>query len=180
MDRLRIWYYVGDGFDWLESHGRVIGVTRVTVELLYAAFENREKFDIIPCVLAGSGHALAPVGLPETLAYFAAKTGKPLPSNSPAAPALPKALQSAPGLVPKAGDHVLFTGIVWTSRYIALFDRLAAQGVEFSAFVHDIIPVEPPDLVPDETHRMFATWLKTVVNSPERNSGANENVFDNQ
>jgi hypothetical protein len=105
MDRLRIWYYVGDGFDWLESHGRVIGVTRVTVELLYAAFENREKFDIIPCVLAGSGHALAPVGLPETLAYFAAKTGKPLPSNSPAAPALPKALQSAPGLVPKAGDH---------------------------------------------------------------------------
>jgi glycosyltransferase involved in cell wall biosynthesis len=135
----------------------------VTVELLYAAFENREKFDIIPCVLAGSGYEMAPVGLPETLAYFAAKTGKPLPPNSPAAPVLPKALQSAPRLAPKAGDHVLFTGVVWTPRYIALFDRLTAQGVEFSAFVHDIIPVERPNLVPDETHRMFAAWLKTVV-----------------
>jgi hypothetical protein len=163
MDRLRIWYYVGDSFDWLESHGRVSGVTRVTVELLCAAFGDREKFDIIPCVLAGSGYELAPVGPPETLAYFAAKTGKPLPPNSPAAPALPKVLHSEPGLAPKAGDHVLFTGVVWTPRYIALFDRLAAQGVEFSAFVHDIIPVERPDLVPDETHRMFAAWLKTVV-----------------
>jgi glycosyltransferase involved in cell wall biosynthesis len=135
----------------------------VTVELLYAAFENPEKFDIIPCALPGSGYELAPVGLPETLAYFAAKTGKPPPPNSPAAAALPKVLHSEPGLAPKAGDHVIFTGVVWTPRYIALFDRLTAQGVEFSAFVHDIIPVERPDLVPDETHRMFAAWLNTVV-----------------
>jgi glycosyltransferase involved in cell wall biosynthesis/GT2 family glycosyltransferase len=61
------------------------------------------------------------------------------------------------------GDHVIFTGVVWTEQYIVLFRNLAAFGVTFSVLVHDIIPLlaQPSE---DEGHaRVFARWIRTTL-----------------
>src|SRR5262249_10097669 len=66
---------------------------------------------------------------------------------------------------PSPGDHVLFSGVVWKPLYSKLFSRLHEDGIDFSVLIHDIIPVERPDLVPDTSHRTFAEWLGTAVST---------------
>ena len=68
---------------------------------------------------------------------------------------------------PKSGDHVLFTGVVWTVTYAALFERLRARGVRFSVLLYDLIPLERPDLVGSAHAQAFAEWLRCVVREAE-------------
>jgi glycosyltransferase involved in cell wall biosynthesis len=156
-----IWFFIGDSFDWLESHKRVSGVTRVTVELFFAAFSKMKNFEhVVPCVLARSADELASVDLADTLGYLALKLGK---AKGLVVPLWGKTSPPERWPSPKSVDHALFTGVVWTPQYIELFHRLDSLGIGFSVLVHDIIPIEWPDLTTDEHHRIFVEWLKTVV-----------------
>ena len=162
---MKIWFSVGDSIDWLESHAAASGVIRVTVELFFAALNDQDKKhsgNIVPCVLTRLSTELASVGHVETLAYLACKTDRAIPSKGLLAPVAPKAGPHEPSSSPQKGDYALFTGVVWSPTYSELFHRLSERGVEFCVFVYDIIPIERPDLVPDEHHRMFVEWLKIV------------------
>src|SRR6516225_4558995 len=113
-DHVSIWFYVGDSFEWLETHKRVSGVTRVTVELFFAASSqiNYSEY-IVPCALAPLAGKLvgelASVDLADTLAYFASKTGKAISSKGPVVPLWGNTSPPKLRLSPKPGDHILFT-----------------------------------------------------------------------
>jgi glycosyltransferase involved in cell wall biosynthesis len=165
---VRIWFYLGDSFEWLESYKRVSGVTRVTLELFFAASSQIEYSEyVVPCILARSAGKLvgelASVRLADALAYFALKTGKAISSKGPVVPSGRSTSPPELRLSPKPGDHILFTGVVWTAQYFELFRRLSASDIEFSVLVHDIIPIERPDLVTGEQNRVFVEWLNTVI-----------------
>jgi glycosyltransferase involved in cell wall biosynthesis len=74
-----------------------------------------------------------------------------------------RAPQPTPTLSPRFGDHVVFTGVVWTPTYGDLFRRLSESGITVSVLVHDIIPIERPDLVTERHHQMFREWLETTI-----------------
>ena len=163
MGNLKIWFYVGDSFDWLETHAAVSGVIRVTAELFFGALtdqDNRYSKNIVPWVLTHSNLGLAPVSVEETLAYLASKIGRLIPSKGQVAPARPKPTAQDPYT---PDDCTLFTGVVWSTVYTELFTRLSADGVSFCVLVYDIIPIERPDLVTDEYRRAFVEWLTTTV-----------------
>ena len=64
---------------------------------------------------------------------------------------------------PRSGDHIFFTGVVWTPLFTDLFGRLANRQVEFSVLLHDIIPVESPELCGESAVQSFVQWLTVVV-----------------
>ena len=66
-------------------------------------------------------------------------------------------------LWPGPGEHVLFAGLVWTPLYSELFGRLSAFGIPFSVLVHDIIPLQRPDLVGADEPGRFSDWLRVVL-----------------
>jgi glycosyltransferase involved in cell wall biosynthesis len=157
-----IWFFVGDSLDWLDSHESVSGVTRVTIEVFYGALEHQDEFisSVIPCVLTDSNLELMSVSLNETIEYLAVKTGRSVPISVPAAR---PATRPVPSHGPKFGDYVLFTGVVWTPLYTEVFRQLNTNGVNLCVLVHDIIPIERPDLVSDDSQRMFTEWLQGVI-----------------
>ena len=162
--RIRIWHFVGDVFEWLESRPHVSGVQRVALQLMEAgcdpaAPEPRDGM----CVLAPSGRWLGPVPAREALAAFA-------PWVTPSArhesgPLLSLAHRPRPDslLWPGPDEHVLFAGLVWTPLYMDLFNRLSALGIRFSVLLHDIIPLQRPDLVASGEPARFSDWLRTVL-----------------
>jgi glycosyltransferase involved in cell wall biosynthesis len=171
-----IWHFAGDVFEWLESRPHVSGVQRVALQLMAAGCgpSPAGPHDGI-CVLAPSGRWLGPVPANEALAAFEPwlTPGEAPGEASREAPrkahdtrlrrrltygSRPDAL-----LWPGPGEHVLFAGLVWTPRYMGLFSRLSAFGLRFSVLVHDIIPLQRPDLVAAGEPARFSDWLRVVL-----------------
>ena len=159
----RLWFFVGDLVEWLNDHEHLTGVGRVTSELLFAAvLADAGRVDL--CVLDPAGVGLRQLRDWAPIMDLARRTAR---NFSPADQAALKAAIARPELRPAAGDHVIFTGVVWTEQYITLFQRLAASDVSFSLLVHDIIPllVAPTD---DGGHaEVFARWLTTALETAE-------------
>ncbi|MBX6385488.1 MAG: glycosyltransferase [Microbispora sp.] len=158
----RLWFFLGDTINWLSAHHHVTGVGRVTAELFFASLGDKSAGRAVPCALAGNPSGLGSISLRDSVAYLASRVA------SRTAEEFLKARDPEPAppvtaFAPKAGDHVLFTGVVWTPDYVALFRHLAEQGIRFSVFVHDIIPIEHPSFVSEAHHEMFSGWLRTVL-----------------
>ena len=161
----RLWFYLGDTIEWLEVHVQCSGVGRVTAELFLASLGSQEM-DAIPCAHVISQPNLVSLSIYESAQFLAARVGAnpiELPQHpltwTPRAPKL--------AFVPTAGDHVLFTGVVWTERYIKLFEDLTAQDIRFSILVYDIIPLDSPNFVSKLNQAVFACWLRKVLTLAE-------------
>ena len=151
----RLWYYIGDLIDWLAAHAQLTGVGRVSTELFFAA-QSAPNIRLQPCVLR---HGTLQSASANELQTLSQKSGRMAGAAGPDAGVAPDA-----GVEElRAGDHVFFTGLVWTPTFIEAFKGLAARNIDFSVLVHDIIPIERPDLVSDEQTRSFSDWLTTVV-----------------
>lgn len=184
---MTLWIFVGDTLEWLETR-KPSGIQRVTIELLSAALvdgKDRADFEVATCILAPGNGWLALARLRETLAYIASSMSDPgrfcIRNDDRGAiariagwlrPGLlfsqgSQASKPQPGglVWPQGNDHVLFTGALWTPTYAALFRRLRAVDVDFSVFVHDLIPLKRPELVGKAHSAMFLDWLKTTVST---------------
>jgi glycosyltransferase involved in cell wall biosynthesis/GT2 family glycosyltransferase/ubiquinone/menaquinone biosynthesis C-methylase UbiE len=152
----RQWFFVGDTLDWLASHPHLTGVGHVTTALLAAAWADGAGLEWYPAVAAPGGVGLA--------GYRGAK-----PSASPAAAGFQTILGKIPpiGADPQPGDHVLFTGVVWSPTYVALFARLRDNNVRFSVLVYDIIPIQNAEFTTPEQRACFIAWLHAVVRDAE-------------
>jgi GT2 family glycosyltransferase/glycosyltransferase involved in cell wall biosynthesis len=152
------WFYVGDTLEWLAAHRHLTGVGKVTTEILAAALDGATGSRWQLCVMRSDDLVAWDPG------RVAAREGL-----SPAASDLRDLSERAPHAAgaPKAGDHVLFTGVVWTVTYAALFQRLRSRGVRFSVLLYDLIPLERPDLVGSAHADAFAEWLRCVVSEAE-------------
>ncbi len=148
------WFYVGDTLQWLQAHRHLTGVGKVTTEILAAGLEGA----------TGSRWRLCAMGGDDLVAWDPPRVA-PREGLSPAANDLHDLLKRAPHApgAPKPGDHVLFTGVVWTAAYAALFQRLRSRGVRFSVVLYDLIPLEWPDLVGPAHAQAFTEWLRCVV-----------------
>jgi glycosyltransferase involved in cell wall biosynthesis/GT2 family glycosyltransferase len=155
----RIWFFLGDTIEWLAS-AQLTGIGRVSVELFLASVEI-EGVEAIPCALASDRKTLASLSLSDSVAYLAARSGSQTAVSFRENGAATRAPETAFTTV--SGDHVLFTGVVWSAEYVELFGRLAANGVRFSVFVYDLIPLENPEFVSAEHNAMFGGWLRTVL-----------------
>ena len=153
-----LWFYIGDTLEWLAVHRHLTGVGKVTTEILAAALDGPIGSRWQLCVMQGEDLVAWDPG------RIAARGGL-----SPAAGDLRDLLERAPHApgAPKSGDHVLFTGVVWTVTYAALFERLRARGVRFSVLLYDLIPLERPDLVGSAHAQAFTEWLRCVVREAE-------------
>jgi GT2 family glycosyltransferase len=152
------WFYVGDTLEWLDAHRHLTGVGKVTTEILAAALDGRTGSRWQLCLMRGG----------DLVAWGPARAAS-RETKSPAARDLHDLLERAPHSsgAPKPGDHVLFTGVVWTAAYAALFERLRSHGVRFSVLLYDLIPLERPDLVDSAHADAFAEWLRCVVREAE-------------
>jgi GT2 family glycosyltransferase/glycosyltransferase involved in cell wall biosynthesis len=147
----RLWYFIGDSIDWLAAHAQLTGVGRVSTELFFAA-ESAPEIHLYPCVLRSGTLRSASANELLTLSQ---RTGRIADSAGP-----DEGVEEL-----RAGDHVFFTGLAWTVPFVEAFKGLAARGIDFSVLIHDIIPIERPELVSDEQARSFSDWLVTVVNT---------------
>ena len=147
----RLWYFIGDLIDWLAAHAQLTGVGRVSTELFFAAV-SAPKIHLYPCVLRNGTLRSASANELLTLSQ---KTGRVADSAGP-----DEGIEEV-----RAGDHVFFTGLAWTVPFVEAFKGLAARGIDFSVLIHDIIPIERPELVGDKQTRSFSDWLVTVVNT---------------
>ncbi len=149
----RLWYYVGDTLDWLKVHAHVTGVGRVSTELLFAALQGER--DVSPCIFGESQSSLLPVtGIDLEHISTATFKGQTFPSA---------AFSGAETAGPEAGDHVFFTGLVWTPNFTELFRRLNHLGIGFSVLVHDIIPLEASEFFDPSQSGPFGEWLSTTL-----------------
>jgi glycosyltransferase involved in cell wall biosynthesis/GT2 family glycosyltransferase len=154
-----LWFFAGDLIEWLGDHDHLTGVGRVTSELLFAALLD-EAAEVRLCVLDVAAQGLVQLSNWAPLEDLAQRTGRSFSSDEQLALDASRSRASARL---STGDHIVFTGVVWTEQYIALFRRLAAAGIRYSLLVHDIIPllVVPTD---DGRHaRVFADWLKAAL-----------------
>ena len=67
-----------------------------------------------------------------------------------------------PGQV-SAGDHVIFTGVVWTAFYSEMFKTLSEDSISFSLLIHDIIPLQTSAKRDDTQKVAFSDWLKVSL-----------------
>ncbi len=154
-----VWHYLGDTVAWLRDHGQVTGIGRVTIELFLAAGED----GFAPCVeasgvaasgVAGSGGVEPALVLdPAAAALLAAHAGMTPPAR----------VDWGGARSPEAGDHVLFTGTIWTAPHGGIFNRLTQDGVAFSVFIYDIIPFQHPEFVSPEHLTLFAARLTPIL-----------------
>ena len=156
----RTWFYLGDTLEWLRDHSQLTGVGHVSSELFFASVQRAAETSLLPCVLDPRTSRLTEVPLAEQYVYLSQKLGRPLTDDLQRAMAV-----GAAGRSPEPGDHVFFTGLVWTPTFTQLFQQLSATGIDFSVLVFDIIPIESPDLVGDAAFRSFSEWLATTVNT---------------
>lgn len=153
----RLWFYIGDSIEWLSDHKRLTGVGRVSSELFLAASERTQGPAALPCVLDQAGGTLALADQAAVLAWLAEEERRGDGASPPAA--------LAEG--PQPGDHVFFTGLVWTPTFTGLFERLAQAGIRFSVLLHDIIPLEAPDSADTGQARDFAAWLACTLQNAD-------------
>lgn len=153
-----LWFFVTDTIQWLQDHNQLTGVGRVTYELFKAAISASRSSRFTPCVLAATSSGLAAVDPEETARYLGTRIG----DRSVCELLHPYATVPMLSFYPRRGDHVVFTGVIWNQYYSDLFIRLRDNGVSFSVLVHDIIPIESPDLV-DGSRSAFIDWLKITV-----------------
>jgi glycosyltransferase involved in cell wall biosynthesis/GT2 family glycosyltransferase len=151
----RFWWYVGDSIEWLDAHAQLSGVGRVSTELFFAARATATE-PPTPCVLRDGALRAA---TEEDIRGLPARTPSAAGSNQGVAGDARRAD------APKAGDHVFFTGLVWTPGFVELFETLVELNIDFSVLVHDLIPIERPDLVGDDYAQSFSLWLPTTVNT---------------
>lgn len=155
------WYFLGDTFEWLKIHSHLTGVGRVSTELFLASFSGSRGGVLRPCVLGRSRSGLVSLTDEAAVASLVERVGWQSDANGGATYTLEPGLASGP----HAGDHVFFTGVVWTPIYTALFAQLAQSQIDFSVVVYDIIPIERPDLTGADYAARFAEWLSVVVSS---------------
>jgi len=157
----QFWFYVGDTVDWLKNHDLLTGVGRVSTELFFGAMTAQQlSGGLAPCVFNHSK---------SRLEYTPAEDFTALVSQrSDGAIRLPEDAGTGPSRKgPEPGDHVFFTGLVWTPMFEPIFKDLAKRGISFSILIHDIIPVEYPELVSREYAQGFERWLIAAVNSAD-------------
>lgn len=154
----RVWFFLGDTIDWLASGQKLTGVGRVTAELFSASLQAPGA-RTLPSAFASNTTNLASLSQGEAADYLAAFVD----AADGAAIAAIRAPHPTASFGPVAGDHVVFTGVVWSQVYTALFERLPVNGIPFSVFVYDIIPLEHPEYVSTAHHSMFAGWLRVVL-----------------
>jgi GT2 family glycosyltransferase/glycosyltransferase involved in cell wall biosynthesis len=158
----RLWHFIGDSIDWLNAHQQLTGVGKVSSELFLASLECAASQRPTPCIFGKNTSEL--IAAPGSQEYegFLRKIGA-LSQNGSLNPA-PWSLTTGRDS-PEPGDHVFFTGLVWTPTFTNLFKHLAQANIEFSVLVFDIIPIESPELVGRAAHKSFSEWLATTVNT---------------
>ena len=157
-DAPRLWYYIGDTIDWLRAHSQLTGVGRVSTELFFAS-QAISGSRVWPCVLGKGVSPALKLASAEELKFIGNNT-----EHAATLEAFDSNADSSPGVSsPEPGDHVFFTGLVWTPTFVKLFAKLTTQNIDFSVLVHDIIPIEYPELVGDEYSLSFSVWLTTTV-----------------
>jgi glycosyltransferase involved in cell wall biosynthesis len=145
------WFHIGDTVEWLSTHRHLTEVGKVTTEILAAVLSDPTAPRWHLSTMRGDNLVRwEPGGAPSGLGPAAAL--RALLNSSPPAPR-----------DPHFGDHVLFTGVVWTPAYTALIERLRARGVRISVLLYDLIPLERPDLVSAAHVEGFAQWLRCAV-----------------
>ncbi|WP_184529825.1 glycosyltransferase [Variovorax sp. Sphag1AA] len=162
VSQARVWFYVGDTLEWLMHHDHLTGVGKVSTEL-FASNLLRGTEALPACTLGESDSGLIAVGQTQVAAlssHSLTSDGKRFMENLRSTPAMLRA--------PRRGDHIFFSGAVWGPSYSALFEKLNANGISFSVLIHDIIPIERPDLVGPEYEQLFRDWLKVAVARAER------------
>jgi GT2 family glycosyltransferase/glycosyltransferase involved in cell wall biosynthesis len=153
-----LWFYIGDTIDWLQAHEQLTGVGKVTMELFFASLNSKCEHPAVPCVLGNGTIDLVSAPRMETVSYLASKLGR---TTLPELAFLTN--ESVASRFPTSGDHVLFTGVVWTPVYSEVFRSLSQKAIRFSVLVYDIIPIEHPDIVGQRHHEIFREWLETTV-----------------
>ena len=157
-DAPRLWFYIEDTIDWLQAHSQLTGVGRVSTELFFAS-QAISSSRVWPCVLGKGVSLVLKLASAEDLKFIGDKTG-----HAAALGALKSGADSSSGVSsPEPGDHVFFTGLVWTPTLVKLFAKLTTQDIDFSVLVYDIIPIECPEFVGDEYSLSFSVWLTTTV-----------------
>ena len=156
-----LWFYIGDTLDWLNTYSHLTGVGKVSSELFLAAkkvLPNTEFLKIVPCLLDEKGVNLLSKSYAEIADFLTEKLGDlrfehiaSLDNDEP----MPKS--------PNAGDHILFTGLVWSATIRTLMRRLAEKNIMFSVLLYDIIPIESRNIVGYSYYNMFLLWLKTII-----------------
>jgi glycosyltransferase involved in cell wall biosynthesis/GT2 family glycosyltransferase/SAM-dependent methyltransferase len=158
----KFWFFLGDTIDWSQAHAQLTGVGRVTAELFFASLGDTTSNRMMPCMLEQNDTGLRSIGLRDAVELLASRVG----TRTSVELLGPVGAGSAPPVAadaPDAGDHVLFTGAVWTPQYQALFRTLSQRSVRFSVLVYDIVPIENPEFVSEPHARMFADWLGTTL-----------------
>lgn len=159
----RLWFFAGDLIEWLNDHDHLTGVGRVTSELLFAGLLV-EDAELRLCVLDVASEGLVQLYDWEPIQDLAQRIGRGFSQTEQAV--LDASLsRSNASLAP--GDHVIFTGVVWTEQYIGLFRRLAAAGIGYSLLVHDIIPLLSAQTGDGGHARVFAEWLRAALETAE-------------
>ncbi|MFT0861697.1 glycosyltransferase [Ancylobacter sp. G4_0304] len=162
-----LWFFMGDTLDWLSSHEHVTGVGRVTTELFIGGLDGARPPLWYPAVAGGSGvRAWRPPGADRKRK---GKVKAAVDNARPANAALRALLDRVPSphVEPKAGDHVLFTGVVWNAHYVNLFRKITGEGLTFSVLVHDIIPILDPSLSEPRALAEFTEWLDVVMSKAQ-------------
>ena len=148
----RTWFYVGDLIEWLNDHAHFTGVGRVTTELLFA-FMLETDDDVGLCVATGSG--LCAVSDASFLDDAGKRIGRP--STAAKSRLISKIVQGSDQVA--AGDHVIFTGVVWTDFYSQMFKHLSENTITYSLLIHDIIPLQSPEELDNPEKITFSDWL---------------------
>lgn len=156
-----LWLYLGDTIEWLGAHAQCSGVGRVTAELFFASLKENGS-GAVPCARTPYKPGLGSLSRFEVAQFFAARVGANKSERLRHSDECPPV---APGLafVPIPGDHIIFTGVVWTQEYITLFESISSEGMRFSVLVYDIIPLDSPYLVNGAGIDVFRAWLRKVL-----------------
>lgn len=157
------WIFMGDTLQWLETHRQLSGVGKVTTEVFLASLHAPPTFRLLPCVPTPTPVGLRSISLRDIAADLSARRGDAAAIDMPVLDHLPSAIT----LAPKAGDHVLFSGVVWTTFYADLFLSLRKCDIRFSVFVYDIIPLLQPEFVTPASALEFTHWLKVALREAE-------------
>ncbi|WP_294539539.1 glycosyltransferase [uncultured Rhodoblastus sp.] len=156
-----LWHYVGDTRDWLRRHSHLTGVGRVSIEIVKAALAEA-PLRTAACVYDRKRRVLT--GLSHEAISELLSQGNYAGEQAPA-PKMPRQGEAFDVRKPEPGDHVFFNGLVWTPMFEEIFGDLSRRGVAFSVLVHDIIPIERPDLVSADIAASFENWLVVAVNT---------------
>jgi glycosyltransferase involved in cell wall biosynthesis/GT2 family glycosyltransferase len=158
----RFWFFIGDSIDWLANHDHLTGVGRVSTELYFAATARVGGRTVSPCVLDRSGDRLTAANVEDVSERLTDQEAGAGPKANRKA-----SLSPSKGAGPQPGDHVFFTGLVWTPTFTELFARLAHKGIGFSVLLHDIIPLETSETVVSKKVRSFSEWLICVLQAAD-------------